>query len=438
MVQGIGRLKRTVTIDAARANLAAVQAQLGRDYPDSDATIGVSLQPLKETTIGGVRRSLWLVYGAVSVLLLITCTNIAALLLSRAAHRQQEISVRLSLGASQLTVAAQMLTETLVLSLAGALVGLGIAFALVTAFRAAAPDLPRIEEVALDARILVYTLGSTLLVAVLCGMLPALRASRDRLLGAGSASRSQVSLHTGVQWALVGTQVALSVTLLAGAGLLVKSLRELSRVDPGFNTSQILTFRISGNYGETVAYRSIDRAHRSQPRAAQRAARRRIGCYDAVPPWSANRYERPFSLAEAQSEADRRLLAEHRIVSPSYFATLQIPIVEGSRCEQQPFGAPQALMVNRSFVTRYLSGRPTPIGLLLTNDNANNPPARIIGVVADAHERGLDRAPGPTVYSCFNAPNPTPNSCSDARRSATARAGRAARDQADRAASIRL
>ncbi|MCI0435670.1 MAG: ABC transporter permease, partial [Gemmatimonadetes bacterium] len=180
---GIGRLKRNVTVEQARANLAAVQAELGRQYPESDAKVGVDVQPLKETTVGGVRQSLWMVFGAVSVLLLITCTNIAALLLSRATQRQQEISVRLSLGASQMTVAAQMLTETLLLSLSGAAVGLVLAAGATAAFRTAAADLPRMDEIVLDRRILLYTLVSTLFVALFCGAIPALRASRERVAG---------------------------------------------------------------------------------------------------------------------------------------------------------------------------------------------------------------------------------------------------------------
>ena len=124
---GIGRLKPGVTPEQARSNLAAVQAQLGEQYPETDRTIGVEVTPLKEITVSGVRSSLWLLFGAVSVLLLITCTNIAALLLARAAQRRQEIAVRLSLGATRATVAAQMLTETGMLALAGSAVGLLVA-----------------------------------------------------------------------------------------------------------------------------------------------------------------------------------------------------------------------------------------------------------------------------------------------------------------------
>jgi putative ABC transport system permease protein len=248
---GIGRLKPGVTLEQARANLSAVQTQLGEQYPETDSKLGVEVVPLKEVTVSSVRSSLWLLFGAVSVLLLITCTNIAALLLSRAAHRLQEMSVRLSLGATRASLAAQMLIETGVLALAGSAVGLLVALGASAAFRSVAVDLPRMDEIALDGRILLYTLTMAVTVTFVCGVLPAIRTARGGPAGASNeAGRTQVSTRNSLQWLLVGTQVALSVTLLAGAGLLVRSFQELSRVNPGFDPSRVLTFRVSGNWAE--------------------------------------------------------------------------------------------------------------------------------------------------------------------------------------------
>jgi predicted permease len=219
---GIGRLKPGVTVEQAREDLALVQKRLGEQYPDTDAGIGVRLLPLKETVIGGVGGSLWLLFGAVSVLLLIACTNIAALILSRAAAREQEIAVRFSLGASRRTVAFQLLTETAVLTFAGAALGLLVAAGASTGLRALAPQLPRFDEVGIDARIVTYTTATAVVVALLCGLFPAVRSAR----AAGSLSRStraQVSSRHSLQWLLVGVQVALSLTLLTGAALLVRS-----------------------------------------------------------------------------------------------------------------------------------------------------------------------------------------------------------------------
>lgn len=149
----IGRLKHGVTLAQARADLANVQAQLGRQFPKTDSKLAIEIQPLKETTVGAVRRSLWLLFGSVSLLLLIACTNIAALLLARTTQREREISVRFSLGASRASVMAQLLTECFVLAVIGSVVGLLVAYAGSTALRALAKTLPRIQEITLDWRI---------------------------------------------------------------------------------------------------------------------------------------------------------------------------------------------------------------------------------------------------------------------------------------------
>jgi putative ABC transport system permease protein len=155
---GVGRLKGGVSLADARANLALVQSQLGLQYPATDSKLGVDVQLLKEVTIGATRQSLWVVFGAVTVLLLITCTNVAALLLSRAVQRRREVAVRVALGASRRAVAAHVLTETLLLVIAGAGFGLLLAVGALHLARASAPDLPRLDEVVLDARIVGYTL----------------------------------------------------------------------------------------------------------------------------------------------------------------------------------------------------------------------------------------------------------------------------------------
>jgi putative ABC transport system permease protein len=407
----IGRLKPQVTVDQARANLAAVQAQLGEQYPETDAKIGVQIAPLKELTVGAISASLWLVFAAVTVLLLITCANVAALLLSRGTHRQQEIALRLSLGASRRAVVRQMLVETGLLALVGGAAGIAVAAGASAALRTTAVTLPRVDEIALDWRILAYTLGITVAVALLSGVLPAVRTvSRDGS-GGGQVSPGrggQVSPKHSLQWILVGAQVALSVTLLAGAGLLLRSIQELSRVDPGFNPAHVLAFRVSGDFGETADYprliaridRSVD-ALRALPGVASVATSMTL-------PGVPNQYEASFQLQEGGTANQPRLVAEHRVVSPDYFATMEIPLREGELCRRLPDRSVIDVMVNRTFAARYLSDRPSPIGLHLTDASPGASPRRITGVVADARERGLDRDPAPTVYSCFNAPNPTP------------------------------
>jgi putative ABC transport system permease protein len=405
---GIGRLRSGVTLEQARDNLAAVQAQLGEQYPDTDAEIGANVVPLKEATVGGIRSSLWLLFGAVSVLLLLTCTNIAALLLSRAAHRQQEISIRLSLGATPAAVAGQVLSEAAVLALAGATLGLLVATGPIVALRSVGADLPRLDEIALDRRILLYTLASAVTVAMLCGVLPAIRAARHGLGGALShGGRGQVSARNSLQWLLAGAQVALSVTLLAGAGLLVRSFHELSRVNPGFEPSRVLTFRVTGSWAETM----------DMSRLAQRIERT-IDELEALPgvdaaatsaglPGVPTEHESTLELVEARGDTERRMVAESRSVMPSYFATMQIPLLDGEQCRRQVPGALRDVVVNETFARRYLSGWASPVGLHLKTDSGSSSAHRIVGVVGNARERGLHRAPGPTVYWCANW-NPMP------------------------------
>ena len=404
---GVGRLKAGVTVDQARANLAAVQAQLGEQYPDTDRTIGVGIDPLKDTTIGAVGRSLWLLFGGVTVVLLITCTNIAGLLLARSTHRQQEIAVRLSLGASRSRVAMQLLVETLMLSIAGAGAGLLIAGAAVSGLRSAAATLPRIDEIAVDWVVVLYTLAVAVAVAALCGLLPAIRAGRNTL-AVNDSTRTQVSSRHSLQWLLVGTQVAMSVVLLAGAGLLVRSIQELSRIDAGFDPSRVLTFRISGHYGETVDQaRLIARIDdtidtlRGLPGVEAVAT-------SATVPGIPYHYDNAFTLLEAANDGERRLVAERRVVSAEYFATMKTPVLEGEMCTRQAANGQLLTVINQAFRTRYLGDWPSPLGLHLAAGNDRERARRIVGVVADARDHGIDRAPVPTVYSCGSAPNPMP------------------------------
>src|SRR5262245_41571067 len=252
---GVGRLRPGVTLDQARANLAAVQQELADQFPETDRTISAAMTPLKDVTIAGIRESLWLLFGAVSVLLLITCTNVTALLLTRALERRHETSVRLSLGATRGALVAQMMTEAGILAVAGGGFGVALAAAASTAFRQVAGDLPRVDEIQLDWRILAYTGIVTIAVALACGGLPALRAARHSGSGiAKSGERAEVSSRGRLQWLLVGAQVALSVALLASAGLFVRSFQELGRVEPGFDPVHVLTFRISASWAETADY----------------------------------------------------------------------------------------------------------------------------------------------------------------------------------------
>ena len=327
---GIGRLKPGVSLAQARSDLAGVQADLGRQFPKPDAEIRPGIEPLKEQTVGGVRKSLWVVFGSVSLLLLIACTNIAALLLSRAAGRQHEIAVRFSLGASRASVAAQLLTEVFLLALAGAGVGLALAGVAANIFRVLAKDLPRVDEIGLDWRIVGYSLICTVSATLACGLVPAIFGTRRSLSGPlASSGRSQVSGRYPAQFVLVGVQVALAVTLLAGAGLLLRSFQALGRVAAGFDPDHVLTFKISASWGETGDFK-----------AGGQTVRRLLEAVAAVPgvessaatfllPGVPGSFPVELNVAEGRAGTEPKIVAESRIGSVGLFATLRIPLLSG-------------------------------------------------------------------------------------------------------------
>jgi predicted permease len=402
----VGRLKPGVDTETARTDLNQLQARLGRQYPEPDSRLAVRVQPLKDATVGNVGRSLWLLFGAVTLLLLISATNIAALLLARTADREREISIRTSLGASRRVVIAQLLTEALVLAIAGALLGLGVAAGAIQMFHALAGTLPRMEEVHLNWTLVIYALVSGVAVTLFFGALPAFHGTRHSVsTRLAATSRTVVPTRTRLQWLLVGVQVTLAVTLLVGAGLLVRSFQRLSHVSPGFETSHILTFRVSGNWAETgtmpALWRRIDTTLeflRAMPGVKDAATALAV-------PGVAFDYQVEVRLPDAGT-GDRRLTASARFVSAGYFATMDIPVLEGEPCRDS---ASFTAVVNRSFVDRLLGGV-TPIGRRVEQVPATtfNPGARVVGIVADTREEGLNREPAPIVYWCNNAPVPTP------------------------------
>lgn len=403
----IGRLKPDVTIQQARANLAAVQSRLAEQFPKTDAPLGTSIERLKDTIVAGSRQSLWILFGSVSLLLVIACANIAALLLARSTSRRQEIAIRYSLGASRLSVTGQLLAEAFVLALCGAAAGLLLAAGASKIFRSLAANLPRVEEIHLDGRVVMYSLACSIVVTLLCGLLPAIAGTRrDVSSGLAAASRTQVSGRHPLQWLLVGVQVMLAVTLLAAAGLLVRSLDALSRVKPGFEVAHILTFRISGSWGETTNMNNLlQRVSRTVDFLANIPGVEAAASSSTLP---GAPFAFPVELKpeEGRAESEGKMTAAVRFVSAGYFETMQIPLLEGEFCPATDDRVPR-VVVSRAFAAAYYKNSPA-IGHSFTAPGLYIPPSRITGIVEDARETGLDRAPGPLVYWCRSATNPDP------------------------------
>jgi putative ABC transport system permease protein len=398
----IGRLKPETTLEEARANMAAVQADLGRTYGLPDSELKVEILSLKELTVGGAKQSLWVLFGSVSLLLLIACTNIAALLLARASQKRHEVAVRYSLGATRASVVLQLLTEAFVLCIFGAALGLVLAFAASGAVRTFASTFPRADEIVLDWRILVYTLTCAVVATVLCGIIPALRGSRrDTRSSLAQAGRSQVSTRSTIQWTLTGAQVALAVTLLAGAGLLLRSFQALGRVSPGFDPANVLTFRISSSWAEA------DMRQRAQ---------RTVEFLETIPgvehasmaflvPGVPAEFPTELMLQDGRTGTDEKIMVETRFVAPGYFDVMRIPLLAGELCRQQSDRSFIGSVANRSFASTYFPGI-DPVGHNLRLANPNAPPLRILGIVGDARETGLNKPPVPVLYSCSIAAQP--------------------------------
>jgi predicted permease len=403
----IGRLRSGFTPDQAASDLKRVQVSLGQQYPATDAKLAVRLASLKAVTVGKVTQSLWMLFAAVSLLLLVACTNIASLLLARNAERRREISVRLSLGASRAAVVRQLLTETLLLASIGSALGIAIAVAAFQAFRTLGAGLPRMNEIRLDWALVVYCFTCAVGASSLFGLVPALRTARGVVDDANSHRRSVTIVTNHLQWVLVGVQVALSVTLLFGAGLLIRSFDRLARVPLGFDPSRVMTFRVTGNWGETTDMAALKRrvlttleALRTSPGVASAATSMAV-------PGAPFQFDTELRIAEAPADDRRRITARSRVVSSGYFDALHIPVIGGRPCgDNEPASA---AVVNRSFAGLYLTGR-TAVGSHV-HEITSAPivaAGSIVGVVGDAREQGLNEPPAPTIYWCNNAPNPAP------------------------------
>ncbi len=404
----IGRLKPGVTLGQAYADLERVQTALGRAFPKTDKDLRPVIEPMQAVVVNGADRSLWLLFGAVSLLLLIACTNIATLLLARTAERSREIAIRYSLGASRASIILQLLTESLVLAVIGSALGIFVAWGATSIFRSLAKALPHSNEIVLDWRLMLYALCCAVVSTVLFGLIPAWQATRRTLASSlATGSRTEVRGGNPLQWTLVGIQVALAVTLLVGAGLLLRSFRAMSAVSPGFDASHVLTLQISAGWNETGNQKALSQRIERDLDAIRNVPGVLSAATSATFPGAADQYPEALTLSERESQI-HKIVADNKIVSPGYFETLRIPVLHGASCTNETSWA--TAVVNRSFAESFSPDQ----NLIGTHINwASNPygtaPAEIRGVVGDARENGITHAALPTVYWCANNPNMSPN-----------------------------
>jgi len=399
----VGRIKEGVKAEAAQADLAAVQGRLGLQFPATDSKWTALAEPLKEDTVCGVRKSLWILFGAVSLVLLIACANVACLLLAQASRREREIAVRFSLGARRGQVVAALVREAVCAALPGAAIGLLLAVWGASWFRVAAAKLPRAGEIQLDWRIVLFTLSLTVATALLFGLFPALQATRDRTSGMlaptlANVSRTQVGGRQGLLRSLVSAQIALAIVLLVGAGLLIRTLSQLGQVPLGFRPENVLTLHVSASFDEKRDMKRVaQRLYRTVDSLAQMPGVE-AAALSLTLPGGGEDYPQQFSIVGRDTESQgQQIFADAQAVSPDFFNVLGIPLVSGDLCRLRfDDNTPPEVMVNRSFMDRYMSGL-NPVQQHLKMGGRE---VTISGVVSDVHDHGYTRDPRPVVYFC--------------------------------------
>jgi len=402
----MARFKSGVTREQAQANMDTIASGLAARYPDSNTDHGVRLVPLQEQIVGDFRLALLVLLGAVAFVLLIASANVANMLLARAASRQKEIAIRTALGAGRFRLIRQLLTESLLLSALGGAGGLLLALwgvYLLVAFGPA--NLPRAKEVAIDGRVFAVSL----LTGIIFGLVPALQASRpdlnETLKESGRSTTGSVG-HRRVRGLLVVSEIALSLVLLVGAGLLMRSFLKLQAVNPGFNPQNVLTMQISlrgPNYQKEAPviafYDQLLDQIKALPGVQSVATRSHLPV--ALDEDYANL---SFNIEGQFYEPANRPSAFYNAVSPAYFQTMEIPVLKGrSFDEHDVIKAQTVIIINETLAQRYFLGEdPIARRMTLNDVNPNEEDwATVVGIVKDTKPRELDREPVAEMYVPF-------------------------------------
>jgi len=392
-IHGVGRLKPGVTLAQAQADMDAVTRNLATAFPDEDKGITANLVPLKRQIVGEVQPLLLVLLAAVGCVLLIACVNVANLLLARSSGRAREFAVRAALGASRIRVVRQLLTESCLLGLAGGCIGLLLAAWGTRAALGVLPTaLPRAENIGMDARVLIFTTTISLLSGILFGLVPALKISRSNLHDTlKEGGRGGSGVRHRAQGTLVVVETALALVLLIGAGLMIRSLTHLWKVDPGFDASNVLNFGVSlppSMMSATpdairAAFRDFDEKIRSIP--GVRAVSQTWG---AVP--LSGDDEQLFWIDGQPKPATSNEMnwAIDYIVEPQYLAAMGIPLKRGRfLSEQDSEHAPRVIVVDEVFAEKYFPQQ-DPIGKRIQMNNDG--PVEFVGVVGHVRQWGLD------------------------------------------------
>ncbi len=401
--KSVGRLKPEATPEIARADLAAISEDQARRFPESNGGRGIAIQSLRDTIVGDVRHALLLLLGAVGVVLLIACANIASLLLARAAGRQRELAVRAALGAARGRLIRQLITESLLLGCAGGGAGVLLGIWAIALLRAVIPEgIPRVDQIGLDPQVASAAIVMSFASALLFGVLPAIQASRAN---ACFALREADRASTGgrhrarTRAVLVLGEIALTLVLLVSAGLLLNSFIRLQHVDPGFRTDDVTLVslpvpqsRYPDGKRQAAFYRRALEAIERHPEIQSAAilfpnpieGRNANGTFTIDGQPAMKRGDRPFTALAS--------------VSSSYFRTLGIPIIEGRAfTDHDRDPAPAVAIINATLARRYFAGQ-DPVGRRVRFSDGNDDWIAIVGVAGDSRNVGLGEPPTSLLY----------------------------------------
>jgi putative ABC transport system permease protein len=402
----VGRLKPGSSVEQARAELSALAARLADEYPGTNAGWGVTVVALHEKVVGDVRPALWILMGVVGFLLLISCANVANLMLARAASRRQEIAVRSALGARRGRLVRQFLTESLLLSCAGGALGLLFAAWGVELLVGLSPgNIPRLDEVGLDARVLLFTFAVSLATGVVFGLLPALSASKtdlaESLKEGGSRGSTAGRGARRLRSSLVVAEIAIAVVMLAGAGLMIRSFLSLLAVDPGFRPERILAIDLAlprAKYKEDAQV--IAFFEQLTARAAALPGVERAAVVDSLPLGGSGSVLAFVIEGRPDLPPEKVQDAEFTWVSPDYFDLMGIRLVRGERFTgRERLGEPRVALVSETTARKYWPGE-DPIGKRINIGNPEQTPWMIVvGVVSDVRRGALDKEPYPQLYA---------------------------------------
>jgi predicted permease len=401
----LARVKDGVDLRAADNDVERVSETMERLFPEPFRERRVHIVTLQDYVTGDVRKPLYIVLGAVALVLLIACANVANLMLVRATSRESEMAVRTALGASRGRLVRQLITESVLLSLVGAAVGLVVAkIAMHELLDSAAQTLPRVNNVSIDSVTLAVTAAVAVLTGLVFGVIPAMQAGNHDLATALRAGARGTRTKPGAnrtKRTIVVAEVALAVMLLTGAGLLLHSFVKLLDVDPGFRPESVLSMKVTppDSYDST-ALRNFTRALES--RAAATPGVKSAALADFIPlDGSSDNFD--FTIrGRTYARPSDKPSSEVRRVTADFFATMGIPVIKGRAitAADQP-SAPRVLLVNRAFAEKYFPGQ-NPVGQTMHLDWGYDPAdemSEIVGVVGDVHGASLEEAPQPTVYA---------------------------------------